>query len=658
MTFFTRKFRYHATERAVGSSSQPWRTGFLRRAPVLGILALATALACGVGAIAVLVASNGLPIDRWRVQGHNVQPTVLLSVLATIANALFRYAFREGATISWWTRALRGTSLDGLYRQWDHAQGVVPILTSGKHISLLAVVSLATTLLLIDGPLLQRASSIKVSTKQVQKILNVPISPSPFLEGATGLYAYDDYESTPTLYSGLFSKALLQYNTRQPISLPDFGCKGRCEFEVIAPGFDIDCRTWHSPYRLASNNDYERAIGQIKNCTACHRVPALTQTMFWSNVTYYDLAAGLWYILRSYRTGDRAPVFDQNGDWIADYNATVPFQWNTIMLSSMVKATPGINGTLGWRSCVLREAVQRYPVTVINTTVTLHPPRLQQNSTVYQVVRESEDAGQGYWPSTLGGFWLALSHAFAGTADMQQLGPFAVIRTNDSSPLEYVEAPGLAAPQSDEDYYKMTWADPVDDMISMIQDLSFRTAIATTFQYAMPPSPGYNITSAQPEVLSPNLTLVNRTLSQTVNASMTYPETIYQADFGWLAGSVAVIIIAFIAVTPTFNGWWHLGRTVSMSPIEIAKAFDAPLLRYADPNGTASDLLEEVGASKIQYGTSQRFDREGGLGPSQVQRTVSRDDIGEDSPKALPRKTLHFGMRETVETPCEGATFS
>lgn len=39
-----------------------------------------------------------------------------------------------------------------------------------------------------------------------------------------------------------------------------------------------------------------------------------------------------------------------------------------------------------------------------------------------------------------------------------------------------------------------------------------------------------------------------------------------------------------------------------MSPIEIAKAFDAPLLEHVDCNGTADSMLKEVGAGKVQYG--------------------------------------------------------
>lgn len=57
-----------------------------------------------------------------------------------------------------------------------------------------------------------------------------------------------------------------------------------------------------------------------------------------------------------------------------------------------------------------------------------------------------------------------------------------------------------------------------------------------------------------------------------------------------------------VAVIPLFIGWHKLGRKVSFSPVEIAKAFDAPLLEYVDCNGEAESMLQEVGKGKIMYG--------------------------------------------------------
>lgn len=571
-------------------------------------------------------------------------------LLSSPPHALFRYAFIEGVRVSWWVRAQRGTSVGALHRSWVHAQSAIPVVTAGRHISLTAVASFFVVMLLIDGPLFQRASSVGVKTKHISTDLTVPVSPSPFMTGATGIYADHDAEGKPTLLNPLFSRVLQQYNTRQPITLPDFGCRGKCNFELVAPGWDIDCDSWHSTYRLASTYDWEQWDQSMAD-NVTYDGPPLSQTMFGTNVTYNFDAMDQWNMLQNYRTGSdiSTDVLRSSGPW--------PFLKNTIMFSSMRKSTLGGNGTLTWRYCVLREAVQKYPVTVTNTTVAIHPRDLQQNLTVYKVMRSDESSAQEDWPCTLGGLWLSLSHGFAGKAEMEASGFWSTVRTNDSSPLVYIDVPNSTALNT----LDVKWTDPTDDMISMIQELSLRTAIATTF-HAPPPSQGtYSkaeltrlLTAEQSYIYSPNLTFVNRTLSQNVNVSMSYSETVYQSNRNWMAGALAIIGVAFCAILPIFGSWWHLGRTVSLSPVEVAKAFDAPLLRQADPNGTARDIVDEVGTLKILYGASASFDEDG---PTRANKLSSNISVQEYETNVLPRRRLHFWTEGTVATPREGETF-
>ncbi|PSN63893.1 hypothetical protein BS50DRAFT_637229 [Corynespora cassiicola Philippines] len=56
-----------------------------------------------------------------------------------------------------------------------------------------------------------------------------------------------------------------------------------------------------------------------------------------------------------------------------------------------------------------------------------------------------------------------------------------------------------------------------------------------------------------------------------------------------------VDVVISTNVYPTFHGYGRLGREVSMSPLEVAKAFDAPLLAGVDPNLNAKALVKSVG---------------------------------------------------------------
>lgn len=63
-----------------------------------------------------------------------------------------------------------------------------------------------------------------------------------------------------------------------------------------------------------------------------------------------------------------------------------------------------------------------------------------------------------------------------------------------------------------------------------------------------------------------------------------------------------VITLAWLSIISTYWGWWRIGRPVSMSPLEIAKAFDAPLMQESSQNGTVDDHLRAVGSMRLRYG--------------------------------------------------------
>ena len=66
-----------------------------------------------------------------------------------------------------------------------------------------------------------------------------------------------------------------------------------------------------------------------------------------------------------------------------------------------------------------------------------------------------------------------------------------------------------------------------------------------------------------------------------------------------------------MAVFPLFYGWWNLGRDVSMSPVEIAKAFKAPHTEGADANASVDKLLRQIGKRKARYGVVATTEFEG-----------------------------------------------
>lgn len=139
------------------------------------------------------------------------------------------------------------------------------------------------------------------------------------------------------------------------------------------------------------------------------------------------------------------------------------------------------------------------------------------------------------------------------------------------------------------------------DMILAANELAFRTAYTTSSTAPANVEGGvsYNLTSDQPYIVLPNLTSVSRTIHQTALVRDSTPLTVFAVHRGWLVGGFTVMVLACLAILPTYWGWWELGREVSMSPLEIARAFEAPIMRDADSNATGHDLKKSVGSEWI-----------------------------------------------------------
>lgn len=130
------------------------------------------------------------------------------------------------------------------------------------------------------------------------------------------------------------------------------------------------------------------------------------------------------------------------------------------------------------------------------------------------------------------------------------------------------------------------FADPMDVMLDSIRNIAFRAALKAgsegndTFTQAVQDVPytGYRVYS------------------------------VYRTHYTFMLIAVALSLLSLLSVFITMYGWWQLGRNVSMSPFEIAKAFDAPLLRAAGSNAVFKGYPSVLKSQNIRYGA--KVDRE------------------------------------------------
>lgn len=90
-----------------------WRPSFLRPGPLVGLAALLLAFLQILASYAILAASNGDIVGDWE-----VQPTVYLAVFTAFGNKAMAFATIQGGIVTFWSRALKGTTLGQLHRDW------------------------------------------------------------------------------------------------------------------------------------------------------------------------------------------------------------------------------------------------------------------------------------------------------------------------------------------------------------------------------------------------------------------------------------------------------------------------------------------------------------------------------------------------------------
>ena len=221
------------------------------------------------------------------------------------------------------------------------------------------------------------------------------------------------------------------------------------------------------------------------------------------------------------------------------------------------------------KSCHLHYAKVSYSIILANNTATLRDQSSTENRTIDLLYLKNEITFiRPDNPSTLGGLlgiarelWNAQSEANVIGTQFPQ-GYVALTYNN----------PGLATAIEGCGW---KWNDPTEDVFNGIRELMFRSAISATPQNAT---------------------------QQVVPATMSYSQTVYQAHMHWYFAALALILTNILALLPLFIGYWKLGRKVTLSPIETAKAFEAPLLHNGSSAVPVNRLLKSVGSQKVKYG--------------------------------------------------------
>ncbi|KAK4540736.1 hypothetical protein LTR36_008951 [Oleoguttula mirabilis] len=590
-----------------------WQPGFLARFPVLGAGALFTVILCAVGSVITLLTSDGQSQARWPEQ---IAPNVILSGLNSVSSLCFSIAIGNGIAIAWWRQTLKGATIEQLHRSWSFSTSMKEVAMAGRAFNVIALAALATKLTIIDGVLMQRATSTEI--RQDSPYYGTPVrgyaNDTIPITGRTA-----DRSATPGLMSKYVSDDLKSWaQDPQSMTVVMFeDCDGLCFFNVPAAGFEFDC-TDPVGQPIGFGSETVNALLASQNGT-------LNSTHLQISETIFSISFDAEY---SY-------LYDADYENIIGpgSNLTMNVLYTEAYENSTTEDCPGM---LYNQSCTLRPAVISYPIMLQNYSGThsiqgvsvgwTWPSYIESsyngvgtspfNRTAkqqdgfevlrYNDVIESHTVA-GASTSRLAGLQQAFGMYLGGDASFDFGGTDGFQITQTGNAPQYL----LNAPENDQCGFVYanpmipTAADGVQSVVAAINQIMF--AIATDITFSDPLDPLDGITGWH-----------------TYNATLYKDNIHYVTHRPYMYGAVASILVCVLCVLPVYWGYWQLGRKVSLGPLEIAHAFRSPMTAQAG-NGAIDELLKEVGHREVKFGQIVAGDAKGVLGvaePEFVGRVV------------------------------------
>jgi hypothetical protein len=476
--------------------------------------------------------------SNGQVANWRVSPPVLLAISAAVSNILIRYAQTKGVTIAWWVKAMR----EGTQMKDLHETWAMGNSFDDALFSGTAFnfVALASIAvsLLPINGPLLQRASFVSSVVQTGDV-NITIPMAQqFPDGYSGIIT--GRGGNVSVLTSNFTSVVAAFNANVPQNLTDSGCRGRCSGTVKTIGYAINCTSSTQAFNIS----YEAL-----NRTALEGPPFFAATF-----SYYE-------------------PFNYSADFVSNYAA--------INFSSIYKDIDTCAGNLQIRNCTIVPALLQQNIILENNTISLDPAFSYTSDIVHSLLPTksflANTRGAIGVPSTHGGMALYLATRYNSAVNTIMDGVYGLnLKATGISQFDYMKT--QFTPGGGDNGCNVTWSDPTEDLLAGARELAFRVALNTA-------NPS-NATNLQP--------LLNGIQARNV--------LVYRSNFTNLGIALIFTLLGFFCVLPTFFGWWRMGRTVSMSPLEIAKAFGVAKLEGVDSNAKASKLLKDVGSVSVRYG--------------------------------------------------------
>ncbi|KAL9632908.1 MAG: hypothetical protein Q9204_003612 [Flavoplaca sp. TL-2023a] len=455
--------------------------------------------------------------------------------------------------------------------------GALTGVFSTRNFSIAALASVLVPLVPINRPFLQRASRVTQGHFEQSTDVNINIA-SRIPEGFTGYLSNRAY--MPALLAAPFVQIVQGFNQRSPISIVDSGCRGICNTDVSGAGLVANCSDSDFSFELDPNEAEDP--DQVINGT-----DVFGTYLLWPS-------AG-------------------NGDLLRDMMVWPVMTPGTFNLGVQYKSSADCGGSLVTRNCTVRPATVMYPVSIDGnrSSISLATGSTIRDDRVVKIDATPQDPraplSKSLNMSTYGGFFKTLSDTYESTLHMDYGAIGYQIQNQGALANQYLST----SDNLRELEYSLSFRDPTDDILADMRELMFRTAVR----------------SAQAADV------------QQVTTLESFDTPVFRSNYRFLAIAVLFSVLGWLATIPVFLGWWHLGRAVSLSPIETAKAFGAPGLGNRDSNADARAILKATGKHEVRYGISSKT-RPGGDSDGLKQSSILTWVIRSMSDVQMPERRL------------------
>lgn len=588
---------------------EQWRPGFFHQFPWMGFGGLLGVLICTSVCMVIVYVSNGKARSQWK---SLAAPNVLISVFTAVASILVTMSVGNGIAISWWRKAMKGSTVEELHASWSFGSSVLSIITGLKFFNVMALAALCTKLAIIDGILFQKALTTQTAL-------------GPPRNYTVDTYSFDTLPVTGKLNSFGNSTAeqsfAMTYDTMYWINSDIYtgidwtsyfvgeqfsGCEGLCGLTYRGFGFSSSCAL----VTYAENASRNRTAVQAGNDTLLDIVFSYVAPTTKKNYSHIQLD---WQAWESYSNGSNN--------------------------------NPNCLGNFYHLQCELRPALVDYPVVLQNTSFSGRSSKgTKQSNYIVKLGTVNESDGSYEWYSRM----------YDYSVD-QQLGNFSVVQylnvTEGNTPGGNSTLGGIVyalntyySSQSVATYQRTTTANnktsytpvssPYGLQVPFAQLSSFNDGCPTGFT-----SP-YYVEEAQNELdydlMLGNINQLTLLLAtdpwlrpdypgEWGNYDDTYynytdkfiktetmvglkPEIYYYSKFSFAWGAFASTVIIVLLILPSYWGYWELGRKVTLGPLEIANAFDAPAFQHVDRGtGHVDHVLDAVGQQKVKYDVNGKY---------------------------------------------------